>query len=234
MTVMVGDRVKIVGAAGVPPGLDISQGLPRGKSFTHVIIDTRLPLLAEDARADHRLDGALFVSTHGVAAIAGVPLRNSQGATVGAFCAIDTRPHRWLPGDVAMLEDLADIAARLLDPDGAPAAAATGVESGGELVVDDDVVDLMPNYVAARRHDVVTLRECLERRDLEAIATIAHKMKGSGAGYGLSDVTRLGGDMEAAARSGNSGTVGSLIDELDGRLARLRIRSADGRVSMEL
>ena len=59
-------------------------------------------------------------------------------------------------------------------------------------------------------------------------------MKGSGAGYGLSDVTRLGGDMEAAARSGNSGTVRSLIDELDGRLARLRIRSADGRVSMEL
>ena len=94
MTVMVEDRVKIVGAAGVPPGLDISQGLPRGKSFTHVIIDTRLPLLAEDARADHRLDGALFVSTHGVAAIAGVPLTNSQ-ARPSAPSA------RWTPGRTA-------------------------------------------------------------------------------------------------------------------------------------
>ena len=59
-------------------------------------------------------------------------------------------------------------------------------------------------------------------------------MKGSGAGYGLPEVTRLGRDIEAAARSGDSGTIGSLIDDLDGRLARLRIRSADGRVSMEV
>ena len=72
---------------------------------------------------------------------------------------LDNRPHHWLPGDVAMLEDLADIATRLLDPDArALAAAAIGIESGGELVVDDDIVDLMQNYVAARRQDVVTLR----------------------------------------------------------------------------
>ena len=59
-------------------------------------------------------------------------------------------------------------------------------------------------------------------------------MKGSGAGYGLHEVTRLGRDIEATARSGDSGAIGSLIDELDGRLARLRIRSADGRLSTEL
>ena len=59
-------------------------------------------------------------------------------------------------------------------------------------------------------------------------------MKGSGAGLRPSEVTRLGRDIETAARSGDSGTIGSLIDDLDGRLTRLRIRSADGRMSMEL
>ena len=59
-------------------------------------------------------------------------------------------------------------------------------------------------------------------------------MKGSGSGYGLPEVTRLGRDIEAAARSGDSGAIGALIEDLDGRLARLRIRSADGRVFTEL
>ena len=169
MTLTVGDRVKIVGAAGVPAELDISQGLPRAKSFTHVIIDTRHPLLVEDARTDPRLAARCSSRLTVLSRSPGCRSR-MRGRDLGAFCAMDARPHRWLPAEVAMLEDLAAVAARLLDPDGTPSRCGTGVESGGELVVDDDIVDLVPNYVAARRQDVVTLRQCLERRDLEAIA----------------------------------------------------------------
>ncbi len=234
VTLMVGDRVRIVGAAGVPEALDLSQGLPSARSFTHLIMDTPHSVLVEDARTDSRLDGVLPVSTHGVIAVAGVPLRNPRGAIIGAFCAMDTRPHRWPPAEVAMLEDLAAVATRLLDLDTTTAVSASRVETADELVIDDDIVDLVPGYVAARRQDLTTLRQDLKRRDFDAIAALAHKMKGSGAGYGLPEVTRLGRDIEAAARSGDSVAIGSLIDDLDGRLARLRIRSADGRVSTEL
>jgi hypothetical protein len=58
-------------------------------------------------------------------------------------------------------------------------------------------------------------------------------MKGSGAGYGLPVVTRLGGEIEEAARAGHAQAIRPLIDDLEGQLVRLRIRSADGRVSME-
>ena len=234
VTLMIGDRVRIAGAAGVPAALDLSQGLPRGRSFTHLVVDARQSLLVEDARRDPRLDSALPVSTHGVVAVAGAPVRDRQGAVVGALCAMDTRPHRWPPAEVAMLEDLAALASRLLDPEPPPAAAETPAHANGDLVVDDDIADLVPGYVAARRQDMATLREYLEHHDLDAIARLAHKMKGSGAGYGLPEVTRLGGDIEAAARSGDSGPIGSLIDDLSGHLTRLRIRSADGRVSTEL
>ena len=199
VTLMVGDRVQIAGAAGVPATLDVSPGLPRARSFTQFIIDTRHPLLVQDARADPRLDDALAVSAHGVVAIAAVPLTNSRGTIFGAFCAMDTRPHRWPGAEVAMLEDLAAIAVRLLDPDPTAALAAAGTAAGGEVVVDDDIADLVPGYVAARRHDVETLRRYLARRDFEAIAALAHKMKGSGTGYGLPEVTRLGRDIEATA-----------------------------------
>ena len=146
VTLMVGDRVRIVGAAGVPAALDLSQGLPRARSFTHLVMETPHLVLVEDARTDSRLDGVLPVSTHGVTAVAGVPLKNPRGTTVGAFCAMDIRPHRWPPAEVAMLEDLAAVATRLLDLDTTDAAAAPRVETADELVIDDDIVDLVPAY----------------------------------------------------------------------------------------
>jgi HPt (histidine-containing phosphotransfer) domain-containing protein len=101
-------------------------------------------------------------------------------------------------------------------------------------VVDDDIADLLPNYVAARRRDVATLRERLDGGDLPGIARLAHQMKGSGDGYGLPMVSRLGKAIEDAARAGDAHTIGPLIHDLDRRLAKLRIRTADGRISMEL
>jgi two-component system, sensor histidine kinase and response regulator len=121
-----------------------------------------------------------------------------------------------------------------LDPASLPAATAASADTCDDVVVDEDIVDLVPGYIAARRQDMTTLRDYLERRDLASIAALAHKMKGSGAGYGLPDVTRLGRDIEAAARSGDSTAVKSLIDDLEGRLARARIRSANERMSTEL
>jgi len=132
-----------------------------------------------------------------------------------------------------MLDEIAAVARRLLDRDDAAVPAALGHHADA-FVVDDDIVNLVPEYIAARRRDVASLRQDLERGDLEAIARLGHKMKGSGSGYGLPVVSRLGGEIEDAARAGDAGAIRPLVDVLDGRLGRLRIRSANGRVSMEL
>ena len=53
------------------------------------------------------------------------------------------------------------------------------------VVVDDDLQDLIPDYLEGRRKDIAAIRSALERDDLESIRSIGHKMKGSGGGYGF-------------------------------------------------
>jgi PAS domain S-box-containing protein/diguanylate cyclase (GGDEF)-like protein len=81
------------------------------------------PLLIEDAREHPELSGRLELWM-GEAAYVGVPIRTPEGRVLGTFCAIDTRPRRWLDGDVRALTQLADVAAVLLERQTAPGAAA--------------------------------------------------------------------------------------------------------------
>jgi HPt (histidine-containing phosphotransfer) domain-containing protein len=198
-----------------------------------------------------------------VVALAAVPLADADGNIFGAFCAMDRRPHRWPAEEVAILEELAGIAMRMLEmerlierqepeqpsaaaapapspssqpvasPDPAPSSSpGAALEDEVNIIVDDDIVDLVPGYVAAQRQCVATLLEQLEQGDLVSIRRQGHRMKGSGAGYGLEDVSRIGRDLEAAADNGDPESVRRSLTELQHYLSRLNIRSADGRLVM--
>ena len=88
--------------------------------------------------------------------------------------------------------------------------------------IDAELTKLIPDYIEARRRDVVALRAHLADHRLEDIRRIAHRMKGTGATYGLAEVTRLGDALETAAQSADEPAVGTLIDELDETLRRLQ------------
>ena len=181
VTLVIGGRVDTVGKAGVPDELDLSHGTPFERSFTRFVVEHGRPLLVEDVRSDPQLRDAPPTTLHGMVAMAGVPLKIGRAATPAAFVVLDARPRRWPPREVAMLTELAALAARLLEADGSrqlrfrrPQSSAASID---DVVVDDDIVDFVPEYVAARRRDVLTLRERLEGGDLDAIASLGHKME---------------------------------------------------------
>jgi PAS domain S-box-containing protein/diguanylate cyclase (GGDEF)-like protein len=60
----------------------------------------------------------------GEAAYAGVPVRGRDGRVLGTFCAIDERPRAWGDADVAVLDQLADVAGRLAEAQGTLGAEA--------------------------------------------------------------------------------------------------------------
>jgi two-component system sensor histidine kinase/response regulator len=66
-----------------------------------------------------------------------------------------------------------------------------------------DLEEMIPEYLSNRRNDVRTISEALERNDIDAIRVIGHGMRGSGAGYGFSRITEIGGDLERAANETN-------------------------------
>lgn len=83
---------------------------PRAISFCTHTIQQRDALIVEDAAADPRFASSpLVVGPPRVRSYAGIPLRTPEGYNVGALCAMDTRPRRFSPADIAILGNFANI-----------------------------------------------------------------------------------------------------------------------------
>jgi signal transduction histidine kinase len=101
----------------------------RGPTFCHYTVQRTTPLVIPDTAADPAYRDVPTVRTLGVAAYVGIPL-TAGGHTVGAFCAIDTRPRAWTEGEVEVLTELAASVQRELDL----RAAAVAAEAAAALL----------------------------------------------------------------------------------------------------
>ena len=78
-----------------------------------------------------------------------------------------------------------------------------------------ELAKLVPDYVAARRLELPLLRALLADRRFDEVGRIAHRMKGTGATYGLPEVTRLGAALESAALAANAPAITNVLDQLE-------------------
>ena len=99
----------------------------------------------------------------------------------------------------------------------------------GKIVVsvDAQIVTLVPRYLANRVADVTKIRTALAQADFETIRSAAHGMKGSGGGYGLPEISRLGSAMEQSARSRDAAAIDGLVTALETYLASVEIEPRD-------
>lgn len=76
-------------------------------SFCQHVVTRDEALIVEDARTDALVADNLSTIELDIVAYAGVPLRTTDGHTLGAFCAIDSVPRNWTAEQLSVLEDLA-------------------------------------------------------------------------------------------------------------------------------
>jgi CheY-like chemotaxis protein len=118
------------------------------------------------------------------------------------------------------------IAMTAFDPEPA-ATLGDGPAAASEVVhiEDAEIAPLVPAFLDHRRADIAMYRDAVASSDFGRIQSSAHKMKGTGRGYGLAVISRIGGDLELAAHEKDVPAITRLIDELDGYLHRVRIKS---------
>jgi signal transduction histidine kinase len=92
---------------GLPEPWAAMRQTPLSHSFCQQVVIEEDLLIVEDARKDDRVRDNLAVSQIGVIAYLGVPIRDAQQRTYGAFCAIDSQPRSWSQSDVEILHALA-------------------------------------------------------------------------------------------------------------------------------
>lgn len=107
------DRQFLKSAAGLPKGL---TDLPAAGAFCRTPVETRAPLVVDDARADPLARADPSAPPDGMGAFAGVPLITAAGHPVGTLCAIDAAPRRWSEREVRILTGLAEVALAQMEP----------------------------------------------------------------------------------------------------------------------
>jgi hypothetical protein len=81
-------------------------------------------------------------------------------------------------------------------------------------LVPQDLLPLLPGFLERRKREVIQLKAMLNSQDFIGIKDVGHRLKGTGTGYGFPVITRIGGELEVAAKLGNSQTIAKCVDEL--------------------
>jgi PAS domain S-box-containing protein len=106
------EREFVLSGTGMREPLASTRELPLSQSFCQHVISSGRPMVLRDARHSRRVRSSPLIQSMSVVAYAGFPLRNSAAEAVGALCAIDYLPRRWVPEELSVLEEFAAIASR--------------------------------------------------------------------------------------------------------------------------
>ena len=106
VSLLTGEQV-VLGAYG-RPGTDDDHGAPLDDSLCSTTARSGSPLVVGDAAHDPRVATLPPVTSGGVGAYLGVPLRAAGGAVIGAMCVYDVQARPWSPEQVGVLGELAE------------------------------------------------------------------------------------------------------------------------------
>lgn len=89
--------------------------------------------------------------------------------------------------------------------------------------IDQDLEDLIPEYLRNRRDDIKAIEEALNKGDFESIGITGHSMKGSGGGYGFDAISEIGSAIENTAKEKNSVEIKKQIKKLSSYLDQVKV-----------
>jgi signal transduction histidine kinase/CheY-like chemotaxis protein len=87
-------------------------------------------------------------------------------------------------------------------------------ESRPSLDLIQELEDLIPGYLAARRKEVPVMMDLLAASDFERLDALSHDLAGTGGGYGFPELTRIGGKLSYYAKRGDREAMGKHLAEL--------------------
>jgi hypothetical protein len=92
--------------------------------------------------------------------------------------------------------------------------ASAGAATRHVIEVEEGMEDVVPAYLEKRRADIPAYESAVAAGDFETVRNLAHKMKGTGTGYGFPVLTEIAGELEQAAKMSEPQRIRLSLDRL--------------------
>jgi HPt (histidine-containing phosphotransfer) domain-containing protein len=83
-----------------------------------------------------------------------------------------------------------------------------------QVQVEKEIKDLIPGFMANRKKDLISIQNYIDAANCDEISKIAHKIKGSSGGYGFHELSKVGAQMEEAAKKKDLDTIKNLFPSM--------------------
>lgn len=93
-----------------------------------------------------------------------------------------------------------------------------------QLIIDKDLEDLVPGYVSSIISDLGLIIQAVKESDFDTAKTLSHRMKGSGGGYGIQEISDKGWIMEKASAEKNSDSIKEAAEALIRYLENIELK----------
>ena len=206
-----------------PYGIDVAEtGLIacemfKARHYDLVLMDRQMPVM-DGLTATRTLRA--WEKSHGrpptpIIALTASALKGDRETCLAAGCtAYLTKP---IKQDV-LLQAIRDYTAA-----GSLASREAGRSDVADLRSARRLAERVPAYLENCRHNVIVMREALDRADFEAVTILGHNLRGSGGGFGFQGITDLGARLEQASEDADVDGARQLLSELSGYLQNLEI-----------
>ncbi|MGC1481256.1 MAG: ATP-binding protein, partial [Chthoniobacterales bacterium] len=144
------DRQFFKSGRGLPPHLVEARQTPLTHSFCKHVVYQDSPLIVDDSRTHPTVMENPAIATLGVAAYAGMPVRDEAGIAIGSLCAISDVPREWTADELETLKLLAEQASAEI------AVRSTSLRMGLNLAEMHAAEARRQQMVRLDRHDLRT------------------------------------------------------------------------------
>ncbi len=92
------------------------------------------------------------------------------------------------------------------------------------VFVDEELADLIPEFLENRRRDVETITRLVQQGKHEELTRLGHTMKGVGGSYGFAEISEIGRGIEEASALGDRDAIATLCERLAAYLAGVAVQ----------
>jgi HPt (histidine-containing phosphotransfer) domain-containing protein len=92
------------------------------------------------------------------------------------------------------------------------------------VFVDEELADLIPEFLENRRRDIEIITRLVQEGKHEELTRLGHTMKGVGGSYGFEEISEIGLGIEEASVRGDRKTLTTLCERLAAYLAAVTVR----------